>query len=108
MRTNRQDGSQGEPLVTRPWNFQARYSGNTSDYEDGGRLKDSIPAGYYVDFTQLAADYGWERVPAGETWRTNFAATLFWHFQKQQGLDWDSAMRELYTELDMDPESSAQ
>ncbi len=104
VRTNRQDGSQGEPLVTRPWNLQARYSGNTSDYEDGGRLKESIPAGYYVDFTQLAADYGWERVPAGETWRTNFSATLFWHFQRRQGLDWEAAMRELYTELDLNPD----
>jgi TolB protein len=110
VRTSRQDGSQGEPLTTRPWNFQARYSGNTSDYEDGGRLRDSIPAGYFVDFTQLAADYGWERVPAGETWRTNFAATLFWHFQRRQGLDWETAMRELYTELDLTPgmESPAQ
>ena len=103
VRAKRQDGSQGEPLRTLPWNFQARYSGNVSDYEGGGRAKVSIPPGYYIDFTQLAADYGWERLPASNTWRTNFPATLFWHFEKQQGLDWESAMLELYTEQDIHP-----
>lgn len=101
VRTERHDGSQGEPLHSLPWNFQARYSGNISDYENGGRAKASIPPGYFIDFTELAADYGWERVPAGETWRTFFPATLFWHFQKRQGLDWESAMLELYTEKDL-------
>jgi TolB protein len=101
VRTERQDGSQGEPLHRLPWNFQARYSGNISDYENGGRAKASIPPGYFIDFTELAADYGWERVPAGDTWRTFFPATLFWHFEKRQGLDWESAMLELYTDKDL-------
>ena len=107
VRTRRQDGSQGEPLLARPWNFQARYSGNTSDYEDGGRAKDTIPPGYYVDFTRLAADYGWERVPAGSTWRTNFPATLYWHFQKRQELEWEAAMLELYSEPELHPGTEA-
>jgi TolB protein len=108
VRTKRQDGSQGAPLHVLPWNFQARYSGNISDYEDGGRVKASVPPGYYVDFTQMAADYGWDRVPAGATWRTNFPATLYWHFEKRQGLEWESAMLELYPAQDLDshPESS--
>jgi TolB protein len=97
VRALRQDGSQGEPLRARPWNFAARYSGNTTDYEAGGAAKPVIPAGYYVDLTQLAADYGWERVPAGPTWRTFFPAALFWHFEKHDGLAWDEAMLELYT-----------
>jgi TolB protein len=97
VRARRQDGSQGEPLRARPWNFAARYSGNTTDYEAGGAAKPVIPPGYYVDFTQLAADYGWERVPAGPTWRTFFPAALFWHFEKRDGLAWDEAMLELYT-----------
>jgi len=108
VRTQRQDGSLGEPLLCRPWNFQARYSGNTSDYEDGGRLKETIPPGYYVDFTQLAADYGWERVPADSTWRTNFPATLYWHFQKRQDLDWETAMLEIYTDLELEPGTESQ
>ena len=97
VRAQRQDGSQGEPLRERPWNFQARYSGNVSDYESGGRPRAGIPAGYYVDFSQLAADYGWERVPAARTWHTFFPAILFWHFEKRDGLDWEAAMLELYT-----------
>ena len=97
VRARNQDGSQGEPLRTRPWNFAARYSGNTTDYEAGGAAKPVIPPGYYVDFTRLAADYGWERVPAGSSWRTFFPAALFWHFQKRDGLQWEEAMLELYT-----------
>ncbi|MBN1313902.1 MAG: PD40 domain-containing protein [Anaerolineales bacterium] len=97
IRAARQDGSQGEPLRTRPWNFSARYSGNTQDYETGGRLKDEIPTGYYVDLTQLAADYGWERVPAGRTWRTYYPATLFWLYENRQELAWEEAMQEIYT-----------
>jgi TolB protein len=97
VRALRQDGSQGEPLRARPWNFAARYSGNTTDYEAGGAAKPVIPSGYYVDLTQLAIDYGWERVPAGPTWRTFFPAALFWHFEKRDGLAWEEAMLELYS-----------
>jgi TolB protein len=97
IRATHQDGSQGEPLRTQPWNFAARYSGNAQDYEAGGRLKDEIPTGYYIDLTQLAADYGWDRVPAGRTWRTYYPATLFWLFENRQGLTWEEAMQEIYT-----------
>jgi TolB protein len=97
VRARRQDGSQGEPLRARPWNFAARYSGNTTDYEAGGAAKPVIPSGYYVDFTQLAADYGWQRVSAGPTWRTFFPAALFWHFENREGLEWQEAMLELYS-----------
>jgi TolB protein len=96
VRARHQDGRQGEPLRTRPWVFQARYSGNTTDYESGGRARVAIPAGYYVDLTQLAADFGWERVPAAPTWRTFFPATLFWHFERRDNLTWEQAMLELY------------
>jgi TolB protein len=101
VRALRQDGSQGEPLRARPWNFAARYSGNTTDYEAGGSAKPVIPTGYYVDFTQLAADYGWERVPAGQSWRTFFPAALFWHFEKREGLKWEEAMLELYSDKEL-------
>lgn len=105
VRAVRQDGSQGEPLRTQPWNFQARYSGNTADYESGGRAKSTIPEGYYIDFTQLAADYGWERVPAGRTWRTYFPAILFWHLEKREGLTWEAAMGELFSAKELNPAS---
>jgi TolB protein len=101
LRTAAQDGSQGAPLRQRPWDFQARYDSDPRYYDQGGRLKGSIPAGYYVDFTALAADYGWERVPALENWHTYFQGIRYWHFEKRDGLTWDDAMREIYSEEEL-------
>ena len=98
LRTEAQDGSQGQPLRQRPWDFRARFGDDPQYYDDGGKLKEMIPPGYYVDFTALAADYGWNRVPATSNWRTYFPAIRFWHFENRQGLNWQEAMRELYTE----------
>jgi len=97
LRAARQDGSQGEPMRVLPWNLQARYSGNESDYAAGGRTKSEIPSGYYVDLTRLAADLGWQRVPSGGNWRTYFPATQWWHLENRQGLSWREAMLEIYT-----------
>lgn len=97
-----QDGSLGEPLRDMPWDFAARTSGDVTDYERGGRVRANIPTGYYIDFTQLAADYGWQRLPALRTWQQNFGAIQFWEFVKQDGLSWTSAMLELYSPADLD------
>ncbi len=91
-----QDGSLGEPLHQIPWDFAARTSGDVQAYEAGGRPKSSIPAGYYVDFTQLASLYGWERTPSDATWQYNWPGVLYWEYAKRDGLDWWTAMRELY------------
>jgi TolB protein len=96
VRTANQEGAQGEPLRDYPWDFSARYSGDPRAYDQGGALVDSLPAGYYVDFTQLAQDYGFERVPALPNWRTYFSGTRFNEFVYRQGLDWLDAMLELY------------
>ena len=96
IRAKKQDGSQGEPLRTLPWDFRARYGQDASFYDQGGKLKDEIPTGYYVDFTALAEDYGWMRVPADEAWRTFYPGIRFWHFEKRDGLTWEAAMQELY------------
>jgi hypothetical protein len=96
LKTARQDGSQGEPLRAIPWDFRARFGFEPRYYDQGGTLKAAIPSGYYVDFTALAADYGWQRVPAADNWRTYFPAIRFWHFQNRQGLSWEAAMLELY------------
>lgn len=93
-----QDGQLGEPLRHMPWAFVGPESGDVEAYNQGGRLRPEMPKGYYVDFTQLAADYGWERVPAGTDWRANANARNFWMFRKTDGLTWYDAMRELYTE----------
>lgn len=101
VRTAVQDGSLGEPLRQLPWDFSARFGNDPQFYDDGGKLKEEIPAGYYVDFTALAADFGWERVPADSNWRSYFPAIRFWHFENRQGLSWDAAMRQLYSDAEL-------
>lgn len=93
-----QSGQLGEPLRRMPWDFASRTQGDVEAYDQGGRLRNAVPGGYYVDFTQLAADYGWERVPAGSDWRANANAINYWLFLKSDGLDWYNAMREIYPE----------
>ncbi len=95
--SNAQNGALGEPLRRLPWDFAARSSGSVEDYERGGRLKDRVPAGYYVDLTQIAEDYGWQRLPAQRTWQRDFSAIQFWELVKTGGLNWETAMLELYT-----------
>ncbi len=91
-----QDGTQGEPLRDLPWDFRARYGQDARYYDEGGKWKEAIPAGYYIDLSALAADYGWQRVPADTAWRTYFPSIRFWHFEKTDGLTWNAAMAELY------------
>ena len=97
LRADRQDGSQGAPLRAIPWDFRARYGPDPRLYDAGGQVRDQLPSGYYVDFTTLAADYGWLRVPAADNWRTFFPGILFWRFEHRDDLAWEQAMLELYT-----------
>lgn len=97
IRTTAQDGTQGEPLRELPWDFRARYGFEPQYYDQGGTWKEFLPPGYYLDFTALAADYGWTRVPAVESWHTYFPAIRFWHYENRQGLTWEQAMLEIYT-----------
>jgi TolB protein len=94
-RTRYQDGSQGVPLKARPWSLDLRYSGNPRQYEAGGDLVD-IPEGYWVDVTEIAARYGWEALPALQNWRTYAPAARFTQFAFTDGLDWSSAMAQIY------------
>ncbi len=97
LKTAAQDGTQGEPLRELPWDFRARFGPEPRYYDQGGRLQEQIPAGYYVDFTALAADYGWSSSPASDNWRTYFPGIRYWHYENRQGLNWEQAMLELYT-----------
>ena len=97
VKTELQDGSQGEPLRARPWDFRARSGDDPQYYDQGGKLRAAIPAGYYVDLTAVAEDYGWQRVPARANWKTYFPDIQFWHFEKREGLTWTQAMQEIYT-----------
>jgi TolB protein len=103
VKTAVQDGTLGEPLRDLTWDFQARSGDDPSYYEQGGKWREAVPAGYYIDFTALAADYGWEWTPSNPNWRTFFPDIRFWHYEKQEGLTWEAAMRQLYTDDELAP-----
>lgn len=95
IRAQQQDGSMGEPLHNPPWDLSARYNLDPKVYEQGG-IFSNIPAGYWVDVTSLALQYGWERVPALPNWRTYYRGARFTEFALTGGLNWYAAMLELY------------
>jgi len=95
LRTHLQDGSQGEPLHDPPWNLSARYDLDPRSYEQGGKYAEVLP-GFWFDFTSIARAYGWERVPALPNWRTYYSGARFTEFAMTGGLDWYSAMLEIY------------
>ncbi len=90
-----QDATLGEPLRAIPWDLAARSKGGLAAAQ-GGELKSEAPAGYYVDFTTLAADYGWERRNALSGWRSSWFDIEWWHFQKTEGMSWYDCMLEMY------------
>ncbi|HLY27729.1 MAG TPA: DPP IV N-terminal domain-containing protein, partial [Aggregatilineales bacterium] len=96
-----QGGQLGEPLKRLPWDFASRSSGDPQTFENGGRTKASVPAGYYVDFTEIAQDYAWMPVPSGRDWRRNYSSILYWEFDKNEGLSWTEAMLQLYSQDDL-------
>ncbi len=96
-----QGGQLGEPLKRLPWDFASRTSGDPDAFENGGRPKAMIPAGYYVDFTQIAADYGWLPIPSSRDWRGNYDSILYWEFDKRENLSWNEAMLEIYSQQDI-------
>jgi len=95
LHTAAQDGSQGMPLTQLPWDFSARKTSSTA-YENGGQLMISIPSGYWLDLTALAAQFGWERLPALTNWQTYYTGARFNELVFSEGLDWRSAMLQLY------------
>lgn len=90
-----QDGSMGQPLSLPVWDLEARANGDPAAYEQGGASA-SVPAGYWVDFTELAARFGWYRLPAASNWRTFFAGARFNQFAFTGGQDWETGMQLLY------------
>jgi TolB protein len=97
IRTAVQDGSLGEPLREFPWDFDAVTSGTPSAFDSGGQFFGQIPTGYFIDFTQLAAEYGFGRLPSDPDWRSYYFGIHFWEFICADGLDWFGAMGELYS-----------
>jgi len=91
-----QSGNQGRPLSQFLWDFDARYSGSPSAYEAGGEQLSEIPAGYWVDFTTLAQEYGWERQSALSNWQSYYQAARFNVFAITSGLTWEDAMLQIW------------
>ena len=101
IRASEQDGSMGEPLREGVWDLNARQEDGRAMVE-GGELKERIPSGYYVDFTTLAGDYGWERVPSLWRWRYFWPDICWWRFRKTDGLTWSECMLEVFTPKDIE------
>jgi TolB protein len=96
LRARFQDGTQGQPLHNLPWDFNARYSSRPAPYDQGGENYSAVPIGYWVEFTKLAANYGWERLPALSNWQSAYPSARFNEFVRTDGLDWVDAMLEIY------------
>ena len=100
LRAAKQDGTMGEPIKVYPWDLsdKARATGK-------GGTERPIPNGYYIDFTELAREYGWTRIPSADDpdfdWHDNFLALEYWHYEKRDGLDWYHAMLEMFSPADI-------
>jgi TolB protein len=97
LRTAADAGGFGAVLSAHPWNFAARYTGAEASYQAGGKLMDEIPGGLWIDLTALAAQYGFQRVPANGNWRNFYPGALFNEFVLEAGLTWEQAMLQLYS-----------
>jgi len=102
-----QDGTQGEPLKARPWQYWWRIvpEADPEGYAQGGRFR-PVPDGYYEDFTALAERHGWERIASYDeedyNWRRDSNGVEYWHYQRMDGLTWYEAMREIYPQEVLD------
>jgi len=99
LKSRYQDGSQGAPLQALPFDPFARHSGDPLVYENGGYQSREVPSGYWVDFTRLAGEYGWERLPSLSTWKSAFSGLRYNEYYLGEGLDWFSAMLEVYPRI---------
>lgn len=103
LRAAAQDGTLGEPLKEAPWDLS--YRARWVVAPGAGGTEKPVPYGFYVDFTELAREYGWERISSQNSsdfdWKTNKIGAEYWHFQRTQGLNWYQAMRELYSDSEI-------
>lgn len=95
LKTRAQDGSQGRPMTERAWDIISRNSGDPTVYETGGK-ETGVPQGYWVDFTEWAGRFGWERFPALSNWITYYPGARFKLFAFTEGLDLNNALSQIY------------
>jgi TolB protein len=98
LRAAKQDGMQGEPLTQAPWDWTNTARWTLAPHQGG--VTKPIPDGYYVDFTELAREYGWERISSYDdetfSWKEDKAGMEFWHYQSTNGTTWYAALEKLY------------
>jgi hypothetical protein len=103
LRPTVQNGTLGEPLKEAPWDLSYRARWIVGRGEGG--VKKPAAYGFYVDFTELARQYGWLRISSADgddfDWKTNKIGAEYWHIEQRQGLNWYQAMREVYAEGDL-------
>jgi TolB protein len=104
LRAGVQDGSVGRPLTEPGWVFAAA-TGDDALEAEGGRRGETMPAGYWVDFTRLADRYGWRRIAgltqANLNWHRDWVAIEYWHYERRDGLRWFEAARQVYSDLEL-------
>lgn len=104
LRAAAQDGSVGRPLTEPGWTFSAG-SGDEALTATGGRRGGTVPAGYWLDFSALAARRGWQRIPSqvrgNLDWRRDWTGIEYWHYERRDGLRWYEAARQIYSHAEL-------
>jgi len=95
LKARYQDGSMGVPLPGMIWDLNARFAGDPQAYEQGGKLSQALP-GYWIDITEIARRFQWERLPSQTNWRTFYPSIRFNQFVITGGLSWRQAMEQIY------------
>jgi len=96
LRPITQDGSMGTPVHAQAWDLYTRYHANPGAYEHGGEPASTPLEGYWLDLTEIANRYGWQRLSALPEWINYLPASRFGVFVNAPGLSWAEAMMELY------------
>jgi TolB protein len=90
-----QDGSLGSPIPQLVWDISSRSSGSKQAYQEGGQYI-LPPSGYWIDFTEIARNHRWERLPSLANWRSYYPAIRYNQFFIPGGIDILSSLGQLY------------
>jgi TolB protein len=119
LRCADQSGRCGRPVVDNMWNYSENARTKIAPEQGGVEKTGLYLSGYYVDFTALAREYGWERISSYDdqdySWTWHFLAFEYWHYQKRfadptarfnsasQATNWYEAMRDVYPVETLEP-----
>ena len=98
LKVSDENGSMGMPLRTSSFDVTARFEGNPRTYENGGAAPLQSISGYWIDLTSLAAQFGFERIPAGTEWQQYYPALNYEQFVYKNNYSWLEAILQLYSE----------